>query len=130
MADTDSSFLSKGSVAPLYKKVAEILGGNDGKTNAAPLRAATMDAAMPGFVPPRELEGHARYLVLAPLGAGAVPTDASDYQIVGGSIEGSNVDPVRTMVAMIEMFRSYEGAQRAIQSADETERRANDIGRV
>ena len=34
------------------------------------------------------------------------------------------------MVAMIELFRSYESAQRAIQSADETERRANDIGRV
>ena len=38
--------------------------------------------------------------------------------------------PVRTMVSMIEMLRSYESAQRAIQSADETERRANEMGRA
>ena len=63
-------------------------------------------------------------------GCFAQPAAASDYQIVGGAMEGSNADPVRTMVAMIDLFRSYESAQRAIQSADETERRANDIGRV
>jgi flagellar basal-body rod protein FlgF len=68
--------------------------------------------------------------LFAPVGPAAAPAAASDYRIVGGAIEGSNVDPVRTMVEMIELFRSYESAQRAIQSADETERRANDIGRV
>lgn len=68
--------------------------------------------------------------LFAPVGAAAPPADAADYQVVGGAIEGSNVDTVRTMVAMIEMLRSYESAQRAIQSADETERRANDMGRV
>jgi flagellar basal-body rod protein FlgG len=68
--------------------------------------------------------------LFVPLGPAAPPAAASDYQIVGGAIEGSNADPVRSMVAMIDLFRSYESAQRAIQSADETERRANDIGRV
>lgn len=68
--------------------------------------------------------------LFAPVDAAAVPSDATDVQVMSGSLEGSNVDPVRTMVSMIEMLRSYESAQRAIQSADETERRANEMGRA
>jgi len=68
--------------------------------------------------------------LFAPVGPAARPADASDYRVVGGAIEGSNVDPVHAMVSMIELLRNYESAQRAIQSADESERRANDIGRV
>jgi flagellar basal body rod protein FlgG len=34
------------------------------------------------------------------------------------------------MVGMIELLRSYEAAQKAIQSLDETNRQANDMGKV
>lgn len=68
--------------------------------------------------------------LFAPVDPAGPPGVAANYQVVGGALEGSNVDTVRTMVSMIEMLRSYESAQRAIQSADETERRANDMGRV
>jgi flagellar basal-body rod protein FlgF len=46
-----------------------------------------------------------------------------------GSLEGSGVQPAEAMVNMLVSFRSYETAQRAIQSIDtELGRAANSIG--
>lgn len=48
-----------------------------------------------------------------------------------GAIELSNVNPVVTLVALIDAMRTYEAAQRAARSADETMgKAANDLGRV
>lgn len=48
-----------------------------------------------------------------------------------GALELSNVNPVLTLVALIDALRTYEAAQRAARSADETlARAANDLGRV
>jgi flagellar basal-body rod protein FlgG len=52
-------------------------------------------------------------------------------QILQGYIEGSNVNPVRELVSMIEALRSYEAAQRLIQVQDQTlDRAINDVGRT
>jgi flagellar basal-body rod protein FlgG len=40
--------------------------------------------------------------------------------VVQGSLEGSAVDPVHTMVDMIASLRAYESGQKAISSIDET----------
>ncbi len=46
-----------------------------------------------------------------------------------GALEGSNVNPVEEMVAMIDVMRLYEAAQKAIQTADTIQASAsNDIG--
>ena len=37
-----------------------------------------------------------------------------------GSLEGSGVDPARTMVDMIASLRAFESGQKAIQTIDET----------
>ena len=51
--------------------------------------------------------------------------------MVGGALEESNLNAVRTMVEMIDMLRKYETAQRAIQSEDDAARYAsNDMGRL
>jgi flagellar basal-body rod protein FlgG len=56
---------------------------------------------------------------------------AGDVQVVQGFLEESNVEPVLEMVKMIDIFRSYEAEQRAIQVQDSTlERAVNDLGRV
>jgi flagellar basal-body rod protein FlgG len=69
--------------------------------------------------------------VFAPTDPAAEPVPAADYQVVGGTLEESNVDPVRTMVQMIAMLRHYESAQRVVQAVDEADRAAaNDLGRV
>jgi len=48
-----------------------------------------------------------------------------------GALEGSNVNPVEEMVAMIEVMRLYESAQKAIQTADQIAGKvSNEIGQV
>jgi flagellar basal-body rod protein FlgF len=69
--------------------------------------------------------------LFAPADAAVAPGRAQDHQLVGGALEDSNVNTVRTMVQMIEMLRGFESAQRAIQAVDEADRyAANDMGRV
>lgn len=48
-----------------------------------------------------------------------------------GFVEGSNVDPIATMVNMISEFRNYEANSRIIQAIDSTLGKAvNEVGRV
>lgn len=46
-------------------------------------------------------------------------TGAADGEVLQGSIEMSNVNPVREMVGIISALREYEAAQKVIQSFDE-----------
>ena len=56
---------------------------------------------------------------------------AEGMELVQGFVEESNVEPVVEMVKMIDLYRSYEAEQRAIQVQDSTlDRAVNDIGRV
>lgn len=56
-------------------------------------------------------------LLEAPGGVEEVP--AEDVTVQAGRREGSNVEPIEEMVAMIRAFRSYEMAQKAAQAADD-----------
>lgn len=60
------------------------------------------------------------------------PTRTADtIGIVQGFLEGSNVDPINTMVSMIAEFRNYEADQKAVQAIDSTLGKAvNEVGRV
>ena len=60
--------------------------------------------------------------LFVPADVKVAPEQATDYQVVGGALEESNVNAVRTMVEMIDMLRKYETAQRAIQSEDDAAR--------
>lgn len=52
-------------------------------------------------------------------------------QIMQGFLEASNVNPVTEMVKMIEVQRSYEASQKAIQSHDQTlNKLINQVGRM
>lgn len=54
-----------------------------------------------------------------------------DAWIKQGYLEGSNVNPIRAMVEMIAVQRSYESSQKMIAAQDETLGKAvNDLGRV
>lgn len=69
--------------------------------------------------------------LFVPADAAISPQPAREYEVVAGSLEGSNVNSVETMVNMIELLRKYEAAQRAIQAVEEANRQATqDIGRV
>jgi flagellar basal-body rod protein FlgG len=59
------------------------------------------------------------------------PVPAGMVGVRQGFLEGSNVDPLHTMVSMIAEFRNYEADQRAIQAIDSTLGKAvNEVGRV
>ena len=62
---------------------------------------------------------------------GITQTPADGFQVAQGFLEEANVEPVLEMVRMIDVYRSYEADQRAIQVQDQTlDRAVNDIGVV
>ena len=59
------------------------------------------------------------------------PVPGKGYEITGGALEASNVATVPTMVSMIDVLRTYEAAQRAMQFIEEANKQAtSDIGKV
>ena len=73
-------------------------------------------------------DGHT--LFAAATGA-AEPAPAKGYEIAGGALEGSNTSTVQMMVSMIDVLRTYEAAQRAMQAMEEANQHAtSDIGKV
>lgn len=62
---------------------------------------------------------------------GVAPVAAAGAAVTGGALEASNVNAIETMVAMIDLFRRYEAAQRALQALDESSQQATaEIGQV
>jgi flagellar basal-body rod protein FlgG len=63
--------------------------------------------------------------------AGAGLRDAQDYRIAQGSVEGSNVNAIRTMTEIIDTLRIFETYQKAIRAADDaTSKTVNEVGRI
>jgi flagellar basal-body rod protein FlgF len=62
---------------------------------------------------------------------GITQQPAEEFQVAQGFLEDANVESVLEMVRMIDVYRSYEADQRAIQIQDSTlDRAVNDIGTV
>ena len=61
-------------------------------------------------------------------GEGEIP--ATNYRVLQGSLEMSNVGGLKEMTAMIEVLRAYESYQKAMRSLDELTEKANEVGRV
>jgi flagellar basal-body rod protein FlgF len=61
-----------------------------------------------------------------PQGGGALGADDT-VRVVGGALEGSNVSPIETMVAMIDGARRYDMQMKTIENADENAQRANGL---
>ncbi len=69
--------------------------------------------------------------IYAPVDPKIVPEAAKAFEIAGGALESSNVQTVEAMISMIEVLRTYEAAQRAMQAVEEANHRATtDIGKV
>ena len=54
---------------------------------------------------------------------------ATNVEIIQGSLEGSNADPVRGMVDLIEASRYFEAYQKAMQTSDALDTRTNEMMR-
>jgi flagellar basal-body rod protein FlgF len=70
----------------------------------------------------------------SPLGdnrwAGTAAAAATGVRVVQGALEGSNADPMRSMIELIEASRYFESQQKAMQTSDEMRSRLNQIGGV
>ncbi|WP_192036493.1 flagellar basal body rod protein FlgF [Halomonas sp. YLGW01] len=62
----------------------------------------------------------------APGGPAVLDADEA-VRLSSGALEGSNVSPVESMVAMIDTARRFEMQMKTIQSADENAQRANSL---
>jgi flagellar basal-body rod protein FlgG len=56
--------------------------------------------------------------------------DPSAFSVRQGFLEGSNVNPIDEMVAMIQIQTSFEAGQKAVQSQDTSLGQANQVGQV
>jgi flagellar basal-body rod protein FlgG len=57
--------------------------------------------------------------------------ESATVKLRQGHLEGSNVNPVESMVKMIAGFRNYEADERAMQASDQTLNKAvNEVGRI
>jgi flagellar basal-body rod protein FlgG len=62
---------------------------------------------------------------------GEMEEEAYGGDVLQGFLEGSNVDSLKEMIQIMEMYRSYESAQRVVRSYDDTLGKAvNDVARV
>ncbi len=62
---------------------------------------------------------------------GNPPEAPKAISVQDGFLEGSNSDPIATMVSMISDFRSYEADQKVVKAVDDTLRQAvNEVGKV
>ncbi len=50
----------------------------------------------------------------------AEPAEPGSFRIIQGSLEKSNVNPIQSMVELIDIQRQFEAYQRALRTMDET----------
>ncbi len=68
--------------------------------------------------------GHGQWRSDGPL----TPIDES-VTVIQGALEKSNVDPIKGMVELVEASRYFEAYQKAMQTSDELDGKANDLMR-
>lgn len=68
-------------------------------------------------------------LFAAPAGMQQTEIHGDGATVKQGFLEGSNVEGLEEMIAMVELTRNFESNQRVIQSEDGTLEKTNDVGR-
>ncbi len=63
-------------------------------------------------------------------GATVRDADPANVSVRQGYLEGSNVNPIDEMVAMIQLQQNFEAGQKAIQSQDNSLGESNQVGQV
>ncbi len=106
---------------------AQVMVGIDGTLSAqvgaqAPVQIGRLKLVNP---PQAELEKTGNGLVKMRNGQASPANEA--IRVVGGALEGSNVNVVEAMVGMIAVSRQFEMQMRMIQNAESNEQRATSI---
>jgi flagellar basal body rod protein FlgG len=91
--------------------------GRDGSVTVNGSVAARLQIV--DFPDPSRLQHRGDSRLSAPKGETAQPLSPEQVEVVQGQLEGSNVDPVYTLVAMISAQRAFEIESRLMQATDE-----------
>lgn len=84
-----------------------------------------------GFDDPTQLEHTGDSLLRAPDSIEATPLPAAEIVVAQGHLEGSNVNPIDTLVAMISAQRAFEVQSSVLKSEDEMlSKSVNNLPRV
>ena len=69
--------------------------------------------------------------LLTPVDPTVEATEAKNFEVAGQTLEASNVGTVQMMVSMIDVLRTYEACQRAMQAVEQANQEATtNIGKV
>ncbi len=100
---------------------------NDGRFYVDEADVAKIDVVT--FENPQGLKKLGRNLFDATDASGA--EKPANSPVRQGYLEDSNVNPLETMVLLIDLYRTYEAEQKALQSADQLDNRAvNNLGKA
>ncbi len=115
-----------GQNGPIKINGSKISIGNDGQVTVddGPVdRILVLDSSQPQLL---QKESHSYYIYQ---GEDEGISQPENFDIKQGYLEKSNVNPTQEMIKMMETFRAYESAQKAIQCMDEmTNKLVNDAG--
>jgi flagellar basal-body rod protein FlgF len=78
---------------------------------------------------PRVLKKEDSSMFVAPVGTPVQEMREENTRIRQGYLEGSNVNGLEEMIAMVELVRNFESNQRVVQTQDSTLDKTNDVGR-
>jgi flagellar basal-body rod protein FlgG len=81
------------------------------------------------FEDPRVLKKEDSSMFVAPVGTPVREMREENTRIRQGYLEGSNVNGLEEMIAMVELVRNFESNQRVVQTQDSTLDKTNDVGR-
>lgn len=118
-----------GSGGPLSLEGESFSVGRDG--------SVLVDGALIGrlkivrFEQPERLQHRGNSLLAAPADMPAAPVAKEKVHVEQGQLEGSNVDPIATLVNMIAAQRAFEIEAKVLQANDQTlDRSVNELGKV
>lgn len=123
---TQSGFPVLGSSGPIILPPGQINIDSEGRVSVDGVEIDTLQVVQfPDLKTLRKTEGTMFDA------SGVAPAPSTEKRIRQGFLEGSNVNPVEEMVAMIRVMRLYEASQKVIQTTDEMASKAtNDLGKV
>jgi flagellar basal-body rod protein FlgG len=82
------------------------------------------------FADPTRLLKESNSLFAAPQEMPAIDIHEDSTRVKQGFLEGSNVEGLEEMIALVELSRNFESNQRVIQAQDGTLEKAIEVGRV
>jgi len=119
---TSDGLLVQGDGGPITLNGSDFGIANDGTVSVDGKPVGSLKLV--GFDDPSRLEHMGGSILRAPEDLTATPIPAEEVVVAQGHLEGSNVSPINTLVAMITAQRAFEVQSKVMESEDEMLRKS------